>query len=400
MSMFNGVIMKLENKKVNSKKLYSIGYCSYIDKYILECAVPGSVWYNMYYEISEKEFLGFDSDSSEMDSLVDTIRKKSYKSERFLFSDLNKDNSKERAELRLIAMGHSQLYIRFFKYLNSLGRERRAVYYFQYLDEVYDWERQDIEDAIYQKFVKENDLGFAELMPKLTKYNGVETLELKQQALISSDKPNFNIAKTLYNVTRDNKHINHMFDIYNRSKDNISRMGYVVGLQNLANVPDVYNKLVNIYINDEDEVNRTTAICGVLWADGYLVEPGIRYIRDGYDEDVLTEINKEKELIKEFKNDKIEERKRIINSYLNGEFTLFHGFYCLIKDYDKDNNRYELIPYSGSYQELQDDTIFTEYHYWRGLAYKKDCNTCRKIYFAASEIDGCPYCENILKRRG
>lgn len=91
--------MKLENNKVNSRKLYSIGYCSNIDKYILECCVPGSAYYNMYYEISEKEFDGYDENPSELDALVDRIRKNSYKSDRFLFSDLIKDNSDEHLEL-------------------------------------------------------------------------------------------------------------------------------------------------------------------------------------------------------------------------------------------------------------------------------------------------------------
>ncbi|MBR3833922.1 MAG: ABC transporter ATP-binding protein [Lachnospiraceae bacterium] len=91
--------MKLENNKVNSRNLYCIGYCSNIDKYILECCVPGSVYYNMYYEISKEEFDRYEEDSSELDKLVDYIRRNNYKSDRLLFSDLSKDNSIEQAEL-------------------------------------------------------------------------------------------------------------------------------------------------------------------------------------------------------------------------------------------------------------------------------------------------------------
>lgn len=91
--------MKLENNKVNSRKLYSIGYCRNIDKYILECCVPGSAYYNMYYEISKEEFDRYEEDSSELDKLVDYIRRNNYKSDRLLFSDLSKDNSIEQAEL-------------------------------------------------------------------------------------------------------------------------------------------------------------------------------------------------------------------------------------------------------------------------------------------------------------
>ncbi len=96
--------MKLENNKVNSKKLYSIGYCRNIDKYILECCVPDSAYYNMYYEISEEEFNRYEEDSSELDELVDYIRRKSYISDRFLFSDMSRDNNEEQAELKKRAM--------------------------------------------------------------------------------------------------------------------------------------------------------------------------------------------------------------------------------------------------------------------------------------------------------
>lgn len=95
--------MKLLNEKVNSKKLYRIGYCKNIDKYILACCVAGSVYYDMYYEISEKEFDGYDENPSELDQLVDSIRKNNYKSNRFLFSDLIKDNSDEQLELMRMA---------------------------------------------------------------------------------------------------------------------------------------------------------------------------------------------------------------------------------------------------------------------------------------------------------
>ena len=91
--------MKLENNKVNSRKLYSISYCRNIDKYILECCVPGSAYYDMYYEISKEEFDRYEEDSSELDKLVDYIRRNNYKSDRLLFSDLSKDNSIEQAEL-------------------------------------------------------------------------------------------------------------------------------------------------------------------------------------------------------------------------------------------------------------------------------------------------------------
>lgn len=88
--------------------------------------------------------------------------------------------------------------------------------------------------------------------------------------------------------------------------------------------------------------------------------------------------------------------KPIIETYhrliKNGEITVFHGFFCLVSNRLHDNI-YELVPYTGSYQELQKDSAFTEYHSWRALAEKKNCLKCGKIYFVSNIDDICPYCE-------
>ena len=82
--------MKLEKMKVNSNKLYSIGYSSKLDKFILCCAVPGSSWYDRFYEIAEEKFNMFDTNTEELDKLVDNIRKSYYESDKFLCSENGK----------------------------------------------------------------------------------------------------------------------------------------------------------------------------------------------------------------------------------------------------------------------------------------------------------------------
>lgn len=91
-----------------------------------------------------------------------------------------------------------------------------------------------------------------------------------------------------------------------------------------------------------------------------------------------------------------------MEDYLDGKYTVFRGFFCLIKErLSEEDNTYALIPYSGSYEELRAEyPTFTEYHYWRAVAQKKICKRCGKVYFKASETDGCPYCTNRLKRQG
>ena len=88
--------------------------------------------------------------------------------------------------------------------------------------------------------------------------------------------------------------------------------------------------------------------------------------------------------------------KSIVDTYNRlietGEITYFHGFFCLVSDELRDNV-YALIPYTGTYRELQEDSAFTEYHYWRAVAEKKYCDKCGKIFFASKEDDNCSYCK-------
>ena len=87
--------------------------------------------------------------------------------------------------------------------------------------------------------------------------------------------------------------------------------------------------------------------------------------------------------------------KSVIDTYYqlieNGEITVFHGFICLVSNKIGENT-YALIPYTGSYQELQSDPAFSEYHYWRAEAEKKICHKCKGIYFVSNINDSCPYC--------
>lgn len=84
----------------------------------------------------------------------------------------------------------------------------------------------------------------------------------------------------------------------------------------------------------------------------------------------------------------IETYNRLIE---NEEITLFHGFFCLVSHKVHDAT-YALIPYTGSYQELQQDSSFTEYHSWRAVAEKNSCAKCGKVYFVSRVDDICPYC--------
>ena len=91
--------MKLKDEKVRNQKLYYVGYCEYLDKYVLATTVAWVAWYNRYYEISKEEYLSFDSDIEKLDMLAKECNKLENLSERFLFSDKLEENTPEQTAL-------------------------------------------------------------------------------------------------------------------------------------------------------------------------------------------------------------------------------------------------------------------------------------------------------------
>lgn len=92
----------------------------------------------------------------------------------------------------------------------------------------------------------------------------------------------------------------------------------------------------------------------------------------------------------DYDKDIVDMYKSLLDS---GELTVFHGLICVVGD-KLGENQYALVPYTGSYQELQADPSFAEYHYWRAVAKKNECHVCGKTYFVSGDEDTCPYCNN------
>lgn len=92
--------MRLDNEKVRTEKLYRVGYLAPIDKYVLASVVTWVVWYDRFFEITEEEYLLFESDISKLDALAKELGEQGERSERFLFSDKKEENTAEQALLR------------------------------------------------------------------------------------------------------------------------------------------------------------------------------------------------------------------------------------------------------------------------------------------------------------
>lgn len=209
-------------------------------------------------------------------------------------------------------MQNSQAYIAFMKQINAIGKEKMDGYAPQTMENIYDWERENLEDTIWNKFVKENDSDLAIFMPKLMKYDGIEALKSKLEEFIVPSGASFNIAETLYIATNENKYLRLVIENYNATSNIATKIAYVSRLARLAKKQEVYDELIDIYINDNENVNQSSAIQGILWADGYL-----RNVDD------MDEIIKNIQLLRMFNKDCKEDRNIIIADYINGEFECY-----------------------------------------------------------------------------
>lgn len=92
--------MRLDKEKIRAEKLYRVGYLESIDKYVLASVVPWVAWYDRFFEISEEEYRLFKSDLPVLDALAKELDDQGERSERFLFSEKNEENTSEQAQLR------------------------------------------------------------------------------------------------------------------------------------------------------------------------------------------------------------------------------------------------------------------------------------------------------------
>ena len=205
-------------------------------------------------------------------------------------------------------MQNSRAYIDFMKQIKAVGREKMEGYNPSTLEKIYDWEREEIEDTIWNYFVNKNDSDLAIFMPKLKKYNGIKALKESPYLLQVPSEASVEIGKILYEVTGDEEYLDLIKRNIDASPETIS---YVSILSYCKPCQRVYNILADIYINNNNSVNRSTAVMGILYNKGIIK-----------DRDSIKESNDVINLRKKFKSEDSAERQEILKKFENGELTL------------------------------------------------------------------------------
>ena len=205
-------------------------------------------------------------------------------------------------------MENSIAYKQLLKQINAVGSEKLNGYYPNTLEEIYDWEREEVEDIIWDAFFNKKEIELAQFLPKLEKYDGIKALKKSPYLLQVPSEASVEIGKILYEVTGDEEYLDLIKRNIDASPETIS---YVSILSYCKPCQRLYNILADIYINNNNRVNRSTAVMGILYNKGIIK-----------DRDSIKESNDVINLRKKFKSEDSAERQVILKKFENGELTL------------------------------------------------------------------------------
>lgn len=133
--------------------------------------------------------------------------------------------------------------------MNANGAEKKDGYYPRVMEEIYDWEREEVEDIIWDAFFNKKEIELAQFLPKLEKYDGIKALKENPYLLQIPSEASVEIGKILYEVTGDEKYLDLIKRNIDASPETIS---FVSILSYCKPCQRLYNILVDIYINNTD----------------------------------------------------------------------------------------------------------------------------------------------------
>lgn len=162
-------------------------------------------------------------------------------------------------------MQNSETYLNFHRQLKANGRERLDGYDPQTLERVFDWERSEVEDTIWDYFNNHNDVGLSIFLPKLKKYDGIEALKSSKYLNQVPSEISVVMSRILYDSTGDDRYLNIIKENINAAPNAYS---YVAILSRCKVSEKVYQLLKSIYINNDNSISRSTAFYGILYNKG------------------------------------------------------------------------------------------------------------------------------------
>jgi hypothetical protein len=204
-------------------------------------------------------------------------------------------------------MEHSWAYKMLIEQVNATGYERKDGYYRNTMEKIYDWERDEVEEIIWETFHKNMDTELAIFLPKLKNYDGIDALKKMFDKCNTLGYRDLNIAGVLYKETKDVKYLNVFREIIEADEENFP---IVAKLLYLLPDEEVYKLLKEIYINSNNDIARGIAVNGILHSKGI--------IKNIYD---LKEKQEKIEIKRRFDLEEKSQREKIIKELEEGKIS-------------------------------------------------------------------------------
>lgn len=164
-------------------------------------------------------------------------------------------------------MKKSEAYERLLRQINAEGADKLDGYSADMLDNIYESERAEVEQLIWNTFYDKKDIDIAVLFPALETYDGIKALKNKVKEYKVPSYASMMIASLIYDSTGEHIYLELMEQNIEKSHYDYS---YISMLIYSAPCEDIYRALSNIYINCSDNVACGSAIKGILYNKGFI----------------------------------------------------------------------------------------------------------------------------------
>ena len=169
-------------------------------------------------------------------------------------------------------------------------------------EQIYSWEREEIEDVIWNCFLK-RDFSFIGFLPRLNKYDGTAALKAEYEK-----SKNINIAQILYNETKDSKYLD---EIINCIENDGESPESVQALIKCISSPKRNNALYKVYVESDNGAIRLAVVTRILREKGIIENPNsLGWMNNP----------EKKELFKKLMSDDKEVRKANVEKFINDAF--------------------------------------------------------------------------------
>lgn len=201
-------------------------------------------------------------------------------------------------------MENSKAYKYLFEQINTSGSEKLDGYNLKIMEEIYEWEREEVEEVIWRRFYENNDIDLAKFLPVLKKYDGIQALKKALRECVIPSESSVVISQVLYEYTEDEQYLDIIMQNIKKEENKVSN---VAVLSYCKPCVKVYDLLIDIYLNNKNKTIRSTAVTGILYNKGIIADPLS-----------LKEVMRNVELKRKFISDDVNERRKIIAMFENG----------------------------------------------------------------------------------